>query len=140
MINSSEYIAPALELIAARSFRVDPKTGYKRTVKDTISDNAANAGIILGKTHIPKNADLAWVGALLRKNGTIETSGIAAAVLNHPANGVIWLAKKYAEIGRTLKSGQIVLAGSFTKPIDVKSGDTIEADFNDFGKVILNFE
>jgi len=140
VIDASEFIVPSLELIAARSFRLDPTTNYKRTVKDTISDNAANAGIVLGKTHIPKEANLPWVGAVLRKNGVIEESGIAAAVLDHPANGVIWLAQKYAQIGRTLKAGQIVLAGSFTRPVNVKSGDTIEADFNEYGRVILNFE
>jgi len=139
VIAASEYIVPALELIAARSFRIDPETGYKRTVKDSISDNAANAGIILGEKHIPKNVALEWVGAILKRNGVIEESGIAGAVLNHPANGVIWLAKKYATIGRTLKAGQIVLAGSFTRPVVVKSGDTIEADFNEFGTVKCEF-
>jgi len=139
VIDSSEFIVPALELIAARSFRVDPETGYKRTVKDSISDNAANAGIVLGEKHIPKDVALEWVGAILRRNGIIEESGMAGAVLNHPANGVIWLAKKYATIGRTLKAGQIVLAGSFTRPVIVKAGDSIEADFNEFGTVKCQF-
>lgn len=139
VIEHSEFIAPALELLAARTFRTDPDTGYKRTVKDTISDNAANAGIILGKHHIPKDIALEWVGAILKINGVIEESGIAGAVLDHPANGAIWLAKKYADIGRTLKAGQIVLAGSFTRPVVVKAGDTIEADFNNFGKVTCKF-
>lgn len=139
VIEASEFILPALELIDARSFRVDPETGYKRTVKDTISDNAANAGIILGDKNIPKNVALEWVGAILKKNEVIEESGIAGAVLNHPAKGVIWLAKKYTEIGRTLKAGQIVLAGSFTRPVVVKAGDIIEADFNEFGTVKCEF-
>jgi len=139
VIDASEYITPALELIAARSYRVDPDTGYRRTVKDTISDNAANAGIILGETHIPKDVALEWVGAVMRKNGVIEESGIAGAVLDHPANGVLWLVNKYAEIGRTLKAGQIILAGSFTRPVVVKTGDKIVADFNEFGKVACEF-
>lgn len=139
VIASSASILPAMELIAARSFRVDPDTGYKRNVKDTIADNAANAGIILGSSSIPKSVDLSWVCAVIRKNGEIEESGVAGAVLEHPANGVIWLAKKYAEIGRTLKDGQIVLAGSFTRPIVVKAGDSIEADFNNYGKVRCQF-
>jgi len=139
VIDATEYIVPALELIAARSFRVDPDTGYKRTVKDSISDNAANAGIIIGEKRIPKNVSLEWVGAILRRNRVIEESGIAGAVLDHPANGVIWLAKKYATIGRILKAGQIILAGSFTRPVIVKSGDIIEADFNEFGTVKCEF-
>ena len=89
VLNATDYVVPALELIAARSFRVDPETGYKRTVRDTISDNAANGGIIMGGRPMrPDAIDLRWVGALLYKNGVIEESGVAAAVLNHPANGI----------------------------------------------------
>jgi len=139
VIDASSHIIPSLELIAARSFRLDPQTGYKRTVKDTISDNAANAGIIIGRDSIPKETDLSWVGAVIRKNGVIEESGISGAVLDHPANAVIWLSQKYAEIDRTLKAGQIILAGSFTRPITVKAGDRIVADFNQYGTVSCSF-
>jgi len=139
VIESSSSIHGALELIAARSFRKDPATGYTRTVKDTISDNAANAGIIVSKNSIPKDADLSWIGAVVRKNGEIEESGIAGAVLEHPANGVIWLAKKYAAIGRQLKAGEVILSGSFTRPLIVQAGDEIKADFNQFGSVSCKF-
>ncbi len=30
------------------------------------------------------------------RNGVIEETGVAAGVLNHPANGVAWLANKLA--------------------------------------------
>ncbi|MBG6132454.1 2-oxo-hept-3-ene-1,7-dioate hydratase [Aquimarina sp. EL_43] len=140
VLDATDYVVPVLELIAARTYRVDPKTNYVRTVKDTISDNAANAGIILGNTRInPRDIDLRWVGALLYKNGTIEESGVAAAVLDHPAKGVIWLAKKYAKHNITLDAGQIILAGSFTRPVIVKAGDTITADYNSLGKITCNF-
>ncbi|WP_438424781.1 2-oxo-hept-4-ene-1,7-dioate hydratase [Aquimarina macrocephali] len=140
VLDATDYVVPVLELIAARTFRVDPNTNYSRTVKDTISDNAANAGIILGNTRInPRDIDLRWVGALLYKNGTIEESGVAAAVLDHPAKGVIWLAKKYAKHNITLDAGQIILAGSFTRPIIVKAGDTITVDYNSLGKITCNF-
>ena len=139
VIDSSEQIIPAMELIDFRAHGVDPENGSKRTVKDTIADNAANAAMILGNETIPPSTDLKWVGALLYKNGEIEQSGVAAAVLEHPANGVIWLAKKYAEFGRQLKAGQYVLAGSFTSPIPVAAGDIVCADFNSFGKVEVSF-
>ncbi|WP_106792367.1 2-oxo-hept-4-ene-1,7-dioate hydratase [Aquimarina sp. Aq78] len=140
VLDATDYVVPVLELIAARTFRVDPNTNYSRTVKDTISDNAANAGIILGNTKInPRDIDLRWVGALLYKNGTIEESGIAAAVLDHPAKGIIWLAKKYAKHNITLDAGQIILAGSFTRPVIVKAGDTITVDYNSLGKITCNF-
>lgn len=140
VMNATDYVVPALELIAARSFRIDPKTGYKRTVRDTISDNAANGGIIMGGRPMKPDAiDLRWIGALLYKNGVIEDSGVAAAVLNHPANGIAWLAKKYATFGLSLKVGEVILAGSFTGALKVKKGDTIHADFKEMGSISCYF-
>lgn len=140
VLNATDYVIPALELIAARSFRIDPNTGYKRTVKDTISDNAANGGIIMGgRAMKPDAIDLRWVAALLSKNGVIEESGVSAAVLNHPANGIAWLANKYADFDLSLKAGEIILAGSFTGAVKVKSGDTIHADFKEMGSISCFF-
>ena len=140
VLNATDYVVPALELIAARSYRIDPNTGYRRTVRDTISDNAANGGIIMGGRPIrPEDVDLRWVAGLLYKNGVIEESGVAAAVLNHPAKGIAWLANTYAEHGVDLLPGQIILAGSFTSPISVKKGDTIHADFKDLGGISCYF-
>ena len=140
ILDATDYVIPALELIAARSFRKNPDTGYIRTVKDTISDNAANAGIITGDKKVdPKKIDLRWVSALLYRNGTIEESGVAAAVLDHPANGIVWLAKKYAQYNVALEAGQIILAGSFTRPIDVASGDKIIADYGNLGTIKCDF-
>lgn len=141
VLNATDYVIPALELIAARSFRIDPETGYKRTVKDTIADNAANGGIIMGGRPMkPDQIDMRWVSALLYKNGIIEESGVAAAVLNHPAKGIAWLAQKYAAHGISLLPGQVILAGSFTSPIKVKKGDTIHADFRDMGSISCYFK
>lgn len=140
VLNATDYVIPALELIAARSFRIDPDTDYKRTVKDTIADNAANGGIIMGGRPMkPDQIDMRWVSALLYKNGVIEESGVAAAVLNHPAKGIAWLAKKYAAHGIPLLPGQVILAGSFTSPIKIKKGDTIHADFKDMGSISCYF-
>ncbi len=88
---------PALELIDARCHNIDPDTSRPRKVFDTISDNAANGAVILGGRPIkPRDLDMRWISALLYRNGVIEESGVAAAVLNHPANGVAWLANKLA--------------------------------------------
>lgn len=87
--NATDYVIPALELIDARSHNIDPETQRPRKVFDTISDNAANAGVILGGRPIkPDELDLRWISALLYRNGVIEETGVAAGVLNHPANGV----------------------------------------------------
>jgi len=140
VLNATDYVVPALELIAARSFRVDPETGYKRTVLDTISDNAANAGIITGGLPVrPDAIDLRYVPALMYRNAVIEESGVSAAVLNHPAKGIAWLAKKYFPHGISLEPGQVILAGSFTRPVPVRSGDTFSVDFGPLGNISCHF-
>ena len=140
VLNATEYVVPAIELIAARSHRIDPETGQARGVLDTISDNAANAGIVMGGRPVqPDAVDLRRVGALLYKNGVIEESGVSAAVLNHPANGVLWLARRFAEHGINLEAGEVILSGSFTRPVAVAAGDVIQVDFGELGVISNRF-
>ena len=140
VLSATAYVFPAIEIIDARIQQLDPETKATRKVFDTISDNAANAGIITGgRTIRPFDMDLRWLGALLYRNGVIEETGVAAGVLNHPANGVAWLANKYAPHGRKLQAGQVILAGSFTRPVEAEAGDTFHADYGPLGGVAFRF-
>ncbi|NKB98840.1 MAG: 2-oxo-hepta-3-ene-1,7-dioic acid hydratase [Pseudomonadales bacterium] len=140
VLNATDYVVPALEIIAARSHRKDPETGYTRKVADTVADNAGNAGIVIGGRPIkPTERDLRWCGGILYLNGVIEETGLAAAVLNHPANGICWVAKRFAPHGVSLEPGQIILSGSFTAPIAVGQGDTIHADYGPLGGISCRF-
>ncbi len=140
VLDATDHVLPAIELIDARSWRRNPETGRARTVCDTIADNAADAGIICGPDAIgPRHTDLRWVGALAYRNGTVEETGLAAGVLDHPANGIAWLARRYHEQGLTLEAGQIILAGSFTRPIDVRAGDEFRFDYGPLGAFELAF-
>lgn len=140
VLNATDYIIPAVELIAARSYRVHPETKYTRTVHDTIADNAANAGIIVGGKPIkPDATDLRWIGAMIFKNGVLEETGLAAGVLNHPAKGIAWLAQKYTQHGVPLEAGKLILSGSFTQPVAAKAGDTFHVDFGKLGSFGFKF-
>jgi 2-oxo-hept-3-ene-1,7-dioate hydratase len=140
VLNATDYVVPALELISARSHRVHPETGYTRKIYDTISDNAANAGIIMGGRPIrPNDMDLRWCGALFYVNGVLEETGLAAGVLNHPANGICWVAKRFAPHGIALEPGQVILSGSFIRPVIVKAGDTVHADYGPLGGISCRF-
>jgi 2-oxo-hept-3-ene-1,7-dioate hydratase len=79
------------------------------------------------------------VGALLARNGEIEESGVSGAVLGHPATGVAWLADRLAGHGDRLAAGEIVLAGSFTRPMWVQRGDLVECDYHELGVVTCRF-
>ncbi len=140
VLAATEWVMPALELIDARCHRIDPETKRPRKVMDTISDNAANLGIIWGGRPVkPTDVDLRWVSALLYRNGIIEETGVAAGVLNHPANGIAWLARKFAPHGVSLEPGQVILAGSFTRPVKAAKGDTFQVDYGPLGQITCRF-
>src|SRR5262252_2100370 len=140
VLNATDFVVPALEILDTRIERLDPVTKATRKIYDTIADNAANAGIVLGGRPIrPRDADLRWIGALCFKNGQLEETGLAAGVLNHPATAVAWLANKIAPLGLALEPGQVVLAGSFIRPVEARKGDTIQADYGAYGSVSCYF-
>jgi 2-oxo-hept-3-ene-1,7-dioate hydratase len=140
VLDATEYVQPAIEIIDARIEQFDRVTKAPRKVYDTISDNAANAGIVLGGRKVPpREVDLPWVGAILRQNGVVEETGLAAGVQGHPAVGVAWLAMKLAPWGECLEAGEVVLAGSFTRPVVAKAGDVFDADYGPMGRFEFSF-
>ena len=140
VLAATDHVVPAIEIIDARIEQFDRVTKAPRKVFDTIADNAANAGIVLGGRPVkPDAVDLRWSGALLYKNGVVEESGLGAAVLNHPANGIAWLANKLAAYGVGLEAGEVVLAGSFTRPVAAVVGDVFHADYGPLGGIGFRF-
>jgi 2-oxo-hept-3-ene-1,7-dioate hydratase len=140
VLQATEYVTPALEIIDARIEQFDRETKEPRRVYDTIADFAACAGIVVGGRPVkPDAVDLRWVGALLYKNAVIEETGLAAAVLNHPATGIAWLANKIAPHGEQLNAGDIVLGGSFTRPTQAQRGDVLHADYGPLGNISVRF-
>lgn len=140
VLQATEYVIPALEIIDARIERVDQETKITRKVFDTISDNAANAAVVMGGRPVrPMDIDLRWISALCYRNGQIEESGVAAAVMNHPAKGIVWLVNKLSQFGVSLEAGEFVLAGSFTRPLDIVQGDTFHVDYGPMGSIPCRF-
>lgn len=140
VLNATDYVTPALEILDTRILRVDPDTKKARTIVDTISDNAANAGIVTGGRAVrPDQIDMRWMGAIVSRNAEVEETGLGAGVLNQPARGIAWLANRLSQYGDGIEAGQIVLAGSFIRPIEARHGDTINADFGPYGSVSLFF-
>ncbi len=140
VIAATDYVAPSLEILDTRILRADPATGKTRTVHDTIADNAANAGLVLGRERHPIDAfDLRWTGAIVSRNGAVEETGLGAGVLDDPIESVVWLARRMARYGQRIEPGQIILSGSFIRPIECPPGTVIAADFGPFGNVDLSF-
>ncbi len=139
ILAATDYVCPSLEILDTRILRSDPETGQSRTIVDTISDNAANAGVVLGTGRHPPDTDLRWVGAIVTRNGTVEETGLGAGVLNDPVTSVLWLAQRMDQYGQRIEAGDIVLSGSFIRPIECPPSTQIDADFGPFGHVSIAF-
>ena len=134
VLDATEYVVPALEILDSR---IEMEG---RTIVDTISDNAAMGAMVVGGRPVrPHDVDLRWVSSLLYRNQEIIETGVAAGVLNHPGTGVAWLADKLAQHGQELRAGDLILAGSFTRPMWVYEGDTVYADYGPLGTVTCRF-
>jgi len=133
VLRATEYIVPAIEIIDAR-------VQNPRKIFDTVADNAAAAGIVIGGRPIgPGEVDLRWVGGVMYRNSEIEETGLASGVLGHPALGIAWLANKVGRFGTVLEAGNIMLSGSFIRPVWANKGDTLHADFGPLGSLAVQF-
>jgi 2-oxo-hept-3-ene-1,7-dioate hydratase len=133
VLRATEYVVPSIEIIDAR-------VQNPRKIFDTVADNGAAAGIVIGGKPVgPMDIDLRWVGGIMYRNAEIEETGIAAGVLGHPALGIAWLANKVGPFGVTLEPGHIMLSGSFIRPVWAEKGDTLHADFGPLGDVAIQF-
>ncbi|MBN8188056.1 2-oxo-hepta-3-ene-1,7-dioic acid hydratase [Salipiger thiooxidans] len=140
VLAATDYVAPSLEILDTRILRKDPGTGRARVIVDTVSDNAANAGIVLGtQKNDPRAFDLRWTGAILRAGGEVVATGLGAAVLDDPVMGIVWLARRMHQYGQRIEAGQVILSGSFIAPIECPPGTRIDADFGPFGHVSTEF-
>ncbi len=140
ILAATEYVVPALEILDTRIFRKDPVSGRLRTVFDTISDNAANGGIVLGDpVYNPTESDLGWAGAAVSRNGEIEETGLGAGVLGNPLVSMAWLVKRLGAYDQQIRKGQIVLSGSFIRPIEATHDSRICGDFGRWGRVECHF-
>lgn len=141
VLAATEAVVPSLEILDTRIQRADPATGQPRRIFDTVADNAANAGIVLGAArHAPGSVDLRWTGAIVRKDEQVVATGLGAAVLDDPVTGIVWLSRRMAQYGQRIEAGQVVLSGSFIGPVECPPGTRISADFGPFGAVSVSFE
>ena len=131
VIRATDFVLPSIEIVDSR-FTDRPK------LVDTIADVASCGLVVLGGN--PRrltDIDVRRIGGTLLKNGEIEESGTAAAVMGNPVNAVAWLANKLHEFGVTIEPGHVVLSGSFVRAVRMASGDTVTALFDELGDVTI---
>jgi len=131
VIRATDFILPAIEIVDGRYAR----RGAAGVV-DSVADAASCGRVILGG--IPRHLtdlDIRHLGGALYKNGVIEETGTAAAVMGNPVNSVAWLARKLYVFGVHMEAGHTVLSGSFIRAHPMQPGDTFVADFGTLGQI-----
>lgn len=119
---------------------VDFRWGFTPTFYDSVADNAACGGFLLGSKLVPlQDLDLRYIAMFMTKNGNLVNSGAGVEVMGDPANAVAWLANTLAEHGSGLKSGQVVLSGAITAAEPVKAGDSMTVCFSQLGEMSITF-
>jgi 2-keto-4-pentenoate hydratase len=134
-LRSVDFAVAALELIDSRV------RDWKITLVDTIADNASSGAVVLGSRPILlRQIDPRLVGCNLYRNGSLAATGAGGAVLGDPITALVWLANTLGSLGVTLEAGEVVLSGSCTPAVPASAGDTVRADFAEFGPVSVSFE
>jgi len=136
VIRATDFVVPAIEIV---DFRVARAPGMN--IIDTVADLAACGAAVLGAN--PRRLDTIDIrrvkGEILR-NGQVEFSGEASAVLGNPVTAVAWLANKLGEFGVSFQPGDVILTGSFVRAFTVNPGDEILCRFDQgLGEVATSF-
>jgi 2-keto-4-pentenoate hydratase len=106
---------------------------------DLIADNAFAGNIVLLEPGVAADSvDLAAVSVELLVDGISAGFGQGSLVLGNPAKAVVWLSLKLGQMGRSIRRGQIISAGTLMPPVIAKPG-VFEARFADLGSALIKF-
>jgi len=128
-------IAPAFEVPERRGGGLE--VDFALGLVDNVSQRAWVWGEELPLEH---DFDFGQIEMELEKNGAIETRVLGAEVMDHQLDTLVWLSKALNGYGVTLRAGQRIMSGSFTKPAPVQQGDRYTARFSGVGTVSMSFK
>jgi 2-keto-4-pentenoate hydratase len=118
------------------SFEITETRGDPGQIALMLADNAQQHSVILGDpVALSPALRLDAVEVLVELNGAVVATGVGAAVLDHPLNSVVWLARKLGEYGRSLRAGELVMTGSLVRQFPLAPGDRARASFSGIGTV-----
>ncbi|CCD96460.1 putative Hydratase/decarboxylase [Bradyrhizobium sp. ORS 375] len=106
-----------------------------------IADNACAHLFVLGE---PTTAD--WRSRdLVEERPRITLRGKTFVghgrnVLGDPRVALAWLVNELSALGITTRAGQVVTTGTCHPPLPIASGDVMDADFGDLGRVSVRFD
>jgi 2-oxopent-4-enoate/cis-2-oxohex-4-enoate hydratase len=76
---------------------------------------------------------------VLEMNGELFSTAAGAAVQGGPVNAVAWLANTLGALGIPFLAGEVILSGSQSTLISVKSGETLTCTVGGLGSCSVTF-
>ena len=124
-------VCPAFEVIDDRN------SDYPLDLLSLVADNSWNEGNVLGdfKSTWP---DLGKAKSVLECNSKVIDEGKGSDVLGHPFEPLRWLANNLNALGQTLKTGEIVLTGSWVTTRFPKAGEQYRYTIEGVGTVEIS--
>ena len=83
--------------------------------------------------------DLAQHSVAAYRNGALAGQGSGANVLGDPRSALAWIANELSAYGDGLRAGDVVMTGTCLTPVPVSAGDSVKADFGEFGALEVGF-
>lgn len=141
VLEATDCICPALEIVDARQLPTDPATGQAGNVFDSVAENSRAAGAVLPEDlrFAPDQLDLRRTGVVLSDGDVVLATGLSAGVLGHPALSIVALAGWLDEQGLRIEAGDIVLTGSITRAVAAERGHAYVADYGSAGRLRIGF-
>ncbi|MEW2165629.1 fumarylacetoacetate hydrolase family protein [Streptomyces sp. NPDC007084] len=134
VIRATDFALPALEIVDSRI------ADWDITITDTIADNASSGLFVLGGAPVPLSGlDLRQVTMTLLRDEEKVSSGTGADCLDGPLNAAVWLAGALAEMGDSLRAGDVILTGALGPMVPAVPGNRFEARISGLGSVRVRF-
>lgn len=127
-----DYALVAIEIVGSRIQNWDIQ------IEDTVSDNASASHYVLGEQHIPlSDINLPQSQMQLFQNDQLVSEGKGEACMGNPLLAVQWLANKMIEMKTPLQKGELILSGALGPMVNLKKGDHIHVQIDEFEPVHL---
>ena len=134
LIDAIDYTLPAIEVVDSRV------EDWNIRITDTVADNASAALCVLGTDRKELGElDLRMCGMTMLNKGEPVSTGAGAACLGNPLNATLWLVRKMASLGETVKSGDVILSGALGPMVPASAGEIYEARISGLGSVRAKF-
>ncbi len=136
VLNATEYIAPALEILDSRY------EGFKYfSMEDVIADNSSSSHFIIGpKCTNFKSLDLQNLKMKMKINGVISTEGISSDISGDPVISVIQLAELLSNRDQFIPANTIVLAGAATLAVSLEPNMIVSLEVENLETMSVNIK